>query len=96
MKLTYLLPLLAAQAMAQVQDVQSVLQATDKFRMTAENLQVDTQIDRSQVERLASSTRAHNGCRPLQGFPGEGVKAFVLPGQKESDFVWLHQEIHRD
>lgn len=47
MKLTYLLPLLAAQAMAQaqVQDVQSVLQATDKFRMTAENLQVDTQIN---------------------------------------------------
>ncbi len=45
MKRTFLLilPLLAAHAMAQ--DVASILKATDQFRMTADNLQVDTQIN---------------------------------------------------
>jgi outer membrane lipoprotein-sorting protein len=47
MKLTFLftLTLLAAQAMAQVQDIQIILKATDRFRMSADNLQVDTQIN---------------------------------------------------
>lgn len=47
MKFTALftLTLLAGQALAQPQDVPSILKATDRFRMSADNLQVDTQIN---------------------------------------------------
>ena len=42
--LTFVLALVAVAAQAQPQDVTAILKATDKFRMTADNLQVDTQI----------------------------------------------------
>jgi hypothetical protein len=39
------LALVTGAAMAQLQDVTSILKATDRFRMSADNLQVDTQIN---------------------------------------------------
>src|SRR3989339_729423 len=53
----FLLTLLTAQAFAQ--DVTSVLKATDKFRMTAENLQVDTQINVTNADGTPDKERRY-------------------------------------
>jgi hypothetical protein len=45
MKLTFFLPLILLAGQTLAQDVPTLLKATDKFRMSADNLQVETQIN---------------------------------------------------
>ena len=90
--LTLTLTLLAGQALAQSQDVASMLKTTDKFRMNADNLQVDTQINVLNADGTPDKERRY------KVFAQAGRKSLVLmqspaeAGQKVlmlGDDFWL-------
>ena len=90
--LTLTLTLLAGQALAQSQDVTSMLKTTDKFRMNADNLQVDTQINVLNADGTPDKERRY------KVFAQAGRKSLVLmqspaeAGQKVlmlGDDFWL-------
>ena len=89
---TLTLTLLAGQALAQAQDVASMLKTTDKFRMNADNLQVDTQINVLNADGTPDKERRY------KVFAQAGRKSLVLmqspaeAGQKVlmlGDDFWL-------